>query len=396
MNVGCLLISRFTVAVEVARRPELRGRPILVARQRPAEVLEASEAARRAGVLPGQPVREAISRCPVVEVIQERTAFYELLWEEVCTAIEQVAPGVEPAAPGQAFIDLRGLGNCYPSLEAMHRSLLSCADASLQPKLGISHNRWSAHLAAVRAKASQGHINVVDAEGLRELLPQLSLDDLPVSYEMRRRLRLFGINTFAELGKMRRSAVVAQFGLEGGDAWELAKGIDESQVKPRPWRERVVVRLELASPAVTVDALLVATKQLLRSATLKPSFRNKATRNAAIALLTESGLKWQKVVTFKEALSEANPIFQMLKAPISSAKIPGPISQCALELLDLVPAAGMQELLPTASGGREKKLEEGLRKLRTQFGRCPIGHVVEVEPWSRIPERRLALIDWNH
>jgi DNA polymerase-4/protein ImuB len=41
------------------------------------------------------------------------------------------------------------------------------------------------------------------------------------------------------------------------------------------------------------------------------------------------------------------------------------------------------------------QLEEALRQLKARFGQSPVYHVVEVEPWSRIPERRLALIDYD-
>ena len=41
------------------------------------------------------------------------------------------------------------------------------------------------------------------------------------------------------------------------------------------------------------------------------------------------------------------------------------------------------------------RLEESLRQLKARYGYCPVGRVVEMEPWSRVPERRLALIDFD-
>ena len=40
-------------------------------------------------------------------------------------------------------------------------------------------------------------------------------------------------------------------------------------------------------------------------------------------------------------------------------------------------------------------MEEAVRQLHAQQGQAPIGKVVEVEPWSRIPERRAALVEFK-
>jgi protein ImuB len=42
---------------------------------------------------------------------------------------------------------------------------------------------------------------------------------------------------------------------------------------------------------------------------------------------------------------------------------------------------------------RRERIEEGMRQLRTRYGRTLVGRMVPVEPWSRIPERRWALVE---
>jgi DNA polymerase-4/protein ImuB len=46
---------------------------------------------------------------------------------------------------------------------------------------------------------------------------------------------------------------------------------------------------------------------------------------------------------------------------------------------------------------RRAQLVAAIQQLKTQFGggSAPVTRVVEVEPWSRIPERRYALIDYD-
>jgi DNA polymerase-4/protein ImuB len=83
------------------------------------------------------------------------------------------------------------------------------------------------------------------------------------------------------------------------------------------------------------------------------------------------------------------------RAVLDEAQFPGPLSELSIELRGLGQAMGQQLALPNARSTMRGRLEEGLRQLKARYGYCPVGRVVEVEPWNRIPERRLALIDFD-
>src|SRR4051794_29375610 len=84
-------------------------------------------------------------------------------------------------------------------------------------------------------------------------LARLSIEDLPVSVEMRRRLRLFGLRTLGELTRLPQSAVAAQFGTEGTRAWELAHGVDHTPIVPYRPPRMVAERLAFPAPVDTED-----------------------------------------------------------------------------------------------------------------------------------------------
>jgi hypothetical protein len=72
----------------------------------------------------------------------------------------------------------------------------------------------------------------------------------------------------------------------------------------------------------------------------------------------------------------------------------------AVEFLDF--ARGTDELqlfardaTSAARAGRHRALHTAAHEIRTRFKRSLLHHVVEVQPWSRIPERRYALIDFE-
>jgi hypothetical protein len=75
------------------------------------------------------------------------------------------------------------------------------------------------------------------------------------------------------------------------------------------------------------------------------------------------------------------------------AELPAPASELRLALGALVESAGKQEELIRPRGMRLRTLlREGLRQARSAAGVDAVCTVVEVAPWSRIPEARAMLV----
>ena len=390
--VGCLLVSRFPLACELAEHPELAGLPVAVATD-DGSVLSASPAAEASGVRPAQKLREAIGRCPTLAVLNGRPAHYQAQAEAILRALELVAFTVEPEAQGLAYVDLAELQTCSPSREAIIAALLACVPPALEPRLGAAAARFPALLAARAAPA--GGSMVVSEDELTGFLASQPVEALPVSAEMLRRLRLLDLGTLGELEALPRSALAAQFGTEGALAWELAHGTARSPLRRRPRLVQVVEWLRLETPLVSHQAILAAWEQTLSRALRQPAFRGHAARQVELRGTTERGAHWERTVTFKEALADLRRMWAALRSVLDGAQFPAPLSELAVELKGLTEAHGQQLALPDARSAMRERLEESLRQLKARYGYCPIGRVVEMEPWSRIPERRLGLIDFD-
>ena len=75
------------------------------------------------------------------------------------------------------------------------------------------------------------------------------------------------------------------------------------------------------------------------------------------------------------------------------AELPGPAVELRLALAALTGSVGVQEELVRPEGRRLRELlREGLRQVRAAAGIDAVGTVVEVAPWSRIPEARAVLV----
>jgi hypothetical protein len=82
----------------------------------------------------------------------------------------------------------------------------------------------------------------------------------------------------------------------------------------------------------------------------------------------------------------------LLRHKLDGAAVPGPVQRLQITLAEFCGERGRQEGFFAQKGRRVAQLEEAIRQLRARYGgRSPVLRLVPMEPWSRIPERRLAL-----
>jgi hypothetical protein len=75
------------------------------------------------------------------------------------------------------------------------------------------------------------------------------------------------------------------------------------------------------------------------------------------------------------------------------AELPAPVVTLAVELTGLVESPGRQLALVSPEGDElRSRLQDGLRQVRASVGAGAVATVVEVAPWSRIPEQRSLLV----
>lgn len=108
--VAHLDMDAFYVSVELRRRPELRGRPVIVAGTGPRSVVTtASYEARRFGVGSAMPTARARRLCPHGAFLQPDFAYYREASREVMAIVRDLTETVEVIGLDEAYLDLTGL-----------------------------------------------------------------------------------------------------------------------------------------------------------------------------------------------------------------------------------------------------------------------------------------------
>src|SRR5487761_2145876 len=105
--VAHLDADAFYVSIELGRRPELRGKPVVVAGSGPrAVVTTASYEARRFGVDSAMPAARARALCPDAVVIAPDFEAYRATSSEVWALVRERVAVIQQAGIDEAYLDL--------------------------------------------------------------------------------------------------------------------------------------------------------------------------------------------------------------------------------------------------------------------------------------------------
>jgi DNA polymerase-4/protein ImuB len=399
VRVACVWIAQLPLRVEILRYPAWDGRPLVLGGA-PGErkvVQLCSPEAEAAGVQPGLPLREVVPLCPEAVVLQPDPVRTASVLESVLVELQRVSPLVEPGSgdDGYLFLDLRGLQAMYGSFSQLVEAIQAAVPPLLRPRIGLGSGKFTAMVAARMAEPHAGSARVVPASETRAFLAPLSVRHLLLlDPDVLQRLELLGLHTIGDLAALPFSAVQAEFGPPGAQAWRLAHGKDTEPVVPRPVVASIQDGLRFDDPLGSVEAVMAAIDQLLAHTFSQPALLGRSVRQVRLRALLSDGTSWERLYTFKDALATRDAARRALKSKLDlpNGLPPAPIDELALELLGLGGEAARQTGLFVARTRQLAEIAEAARQLRARYGRLPLYHAIEVEPWSRIPERRWALV----
>jgi DNA polymerase-4 len=238
-DAGCTVLhvdmDAFFAAVEVRRRPELRGKPVVVGGVGPRGVVSsASYEARRYGVRSAMPAMRARALCPAAVFLPPDFEEYSAASRAVMSIFRDVTPLVEPLSLDEAFLDVAGaqrlLGRPAVIAQAIRDRVF--ADQRLTCSVGVAPSKFVAKLGSTRAKPD-GMI-VVPAGQVLDFLHPLPVDALwGVGERAAENLHRLGLGTVGDLAR----APVSLLRRAVGDAsaahlHELSWGLDPRRVSP--------------------------------------------------------------------------------------------------------------------------------------------------------------------
>ncbi len=237
-------MDAFYVSVELRRRPDLVGKPVVVGGTGARGVIAAaSYEARRFGVRSALPSVTAKRLCPDAVFLPGDHALYASVSAEVHDIFTSITPLVEPLALDEAFLDVSGGLRLHGPGAVIAQTIRDRVWSELQLRcsVGVAPNKFLAKLASVAAKPVAAPDGVRDGKGVVEVLPGQELGflhPLPVQAlwgvgpATLQRLQGLGVHTVADLAELDEPALVGCLGVaHGRHLFRLAWGVDDRPVE---------------------------------------------------------------------------------------------------------------------------------------------------------------------
>jgi len=227
-------MDAFYASVEQRDNPQLRGKPVVVAwRGSRSVVCAASYEARKFGVRSAMPAVRAERLCPNATFLPPDFPRYRAVSRQVREIFKRHTDLIEPLSLDEAYLDVSENKTGLPTATQVARTIREQirSELSLTASAGVAPNKFLAKIASDWKKPDG--LFVIQPEAIDSFLLPLPVDRLPgVGKVTEEKLKQLEVQTIADLRRMDLATLEGRFGRYGVRLYELARGIDNSEVVP--------------------------------------------------------------------------------------------------------------------------------------------------------------------
>ena len=379
MRVCCGLTGN----LELARRPDLYGRPVIIGRWNE-HVVAASEETLPFGVRPGMALRQAEHLCPQATFVLPDEEAVARIRELISSALYDLAPVIEVRDEGIAWLDVSGVVRAGESIRETRRRLLKAIGR--EPRLGLAPGPFSARIAAARARPGR----LMQVKDAREFLSPLPNRELPLDAEQLERLDLLGLRTMSAVAAIGPRELESQLGPDGRHAVMLARGLEPDQLNA--WRPPLCTSAhrQFGDPVEDREALLFVARALCGDLADELGLRGAGAKQVRVRLLFETSDSEKKESIVRHPLSSAAELFGLVGAWIKEWRPRAPITELWIEL-PVLEGAGRRQLRLWAGGdGSSEEVAAAMERLQERFGDDVVRRPRPALLSSPIPSERFA------
>ena len=215
---------------------DLRDIPSVVAGDRDSRhsiILAKSTPARKFGIHTGEPLFQALEKCPDLAVVAPDYALYVEASRHFVELLRQFSPQVEQYSIDEAWVDMTGTERLFgaPRLAAEAMRDRIWRELGFTVNVGISSNKILAKMAGELEKPNKV-ITLFPEEMEKKLWPLPVQELFLVGSATRKKLNQMGIYTIGELAQAEEATVRRKLGKFGQTIWHFANGRNADAVRP--------------------------------------------------------------------------------------------------------------------------------------------------------------------
>jgi DNA polymerase-4 len=379
MRICCGLTGH----LELARRPDLYGKPVIIGHWEE-HVIAASEEALPFGVVPGMALRQAEHLCPHAIFVLPDPEATGRIRELISSALYDLAPVVEVQDQGIAWLDVSGVVSPGESIREARRRLRKAIGR--EPRLGLAPGPFTARLAAARARPGR----LMQVDDARAFLAPLSSRELPLDMEQLERIDLLGLRTLSAVAAIGPRELESQLGRDGRHSVLLARGLEPDQLVP--WRPPLFTSAhrQFDEPVEDREALLFVSRALCGDLADELGLRGAGAKQVRVRLLFESAGQEQRESVVRHPLSSTVELFGLIGSWIKEWRPRAPITELWIEL-PVLEGAGRRQLRLWAGGdGSSEEVTAALERLQERHGDEVVSKPRPAHVSSAVPTERFA------
>lgn len=194
-------------------------------------ILAKSTPAKQYNIQTGEPIVNALRKCPNLTIVPVRFDVYETYSKAFVDILRTYTPKVEKFSIDEAYMDMTGTQKLYqdPVKTATEIKDLIYSELGFTVNVGISTNKLLAKMAGDFKKPNLVHTLFPD-EIPKKMWPLDVRQLLFVGKATEQKLKSLGIRTIGDLAHADPNMLKAHFGKQGAMIYEYANGIDNSPV----------------------------------------------------------------------------------------------------------------------------------------------------------------------
>lgn len=389
--LACVSVPSLALQIAMKKFPEFRDVPAVVVDVHKPQgfVLEVNRAARLSRIVPGIRYAAALSlnsqvRAAVIGDDEKKQAV-----EDLILVLRDFSPRFEVAdsQPGVFWLDIRGLGRLFGSLEIWAQQLHEAlSEVGFVSALVMGYSRFGtyAFAQAIRSKIQHFHTPADENKAVHQLpVDRIGLD--PNSLGIFHKL---GIKTVGQFIALPPGGVRERFSSDASNLHRMARGDLVWPLRPVQLEDPAERRVELDEAETDANRLLFIIKRELHPLLQELTAKHADLRALNLSFhLTDHDTHTHAITPARPTLDETK-LLELIRLKLERLLIPSGV--CALSLkAEGIPIRREQARLFARSARDLDAATHALARLRTEFGDQSVLEIVEAD--GHLPETQFEL-----
>lgn len=357
---------------------DLREIPSVVAGDKASRhsiILAKSTSAKKHGVHTGEPLFQALEKCPQLKIVQPDYGLYVEASRHFVELLLQYSPAVEQYSIDEAWVDMSGTERLYgsPRLAAEKMRQQIWEELGFTVNIGISSNKLLAKMAGDFEKPNKVH-TLFPEEVADKMWPLPVRDLFLVGAATEKKLGRMGIYTIGELAQADPQIIRKLLGKQGETLWQFANGRGSEKLITEPVENKGYGNsVTTPSDVVTTQGAHKVLLSLCETVGMRLRKDNKCAGCVSVILRTSSFVSFSHQMKLHGATNRTQALFEQACRIFDEAwdKVT-PLRQLGVQVSQLSEEEYRQfdmfsEVSP-ACLDRKLRLDETVDALRDKFG----------------------------